>query len=139
MSGRISDSDRERFDAILERVLTALPRGIRRVLDGVALVVDDEPDAELLRSLSEEYGEDFTGKAEEFCGLHTARPFTERSHEDGPEVPGEIYLFRLGIIEQAGGWGDEAAIAEEIRITVLHEIGHQFGLDEDDLERLGYE
>jgi predicted Zn-dependent protease with MMP-like domain len=49
-------------------------------------------------------------------------------------------LFRVGILEQAGGWeAGEDAIVEEIRITLLHEIGHQFGLDEEDLRRLGYE
>ena len=59
------------------------------------------------------------------------------------------HLFREGIIEQAGGWeesedengrlqGGEAAITEEIRITLLHEIGHHFGLGEEELEELGY-
>jgi len=54
------------------------------------------------------------------------------------------------VIDEAGGWepwvdedgetwGGEAQIVEEIRITVLHEIGHHFGLDEDDLTRLGYD
>ena len=59
-----------------------------------------------------------------------------------------ITLFRRGIVDLAGGWearteegcavGGEVAIREEIRITLLHEIGHHFGLDEDELDRLGY-
>ena len=57
-------------------------------------------------------------------------------------VPPTIMLFRVGIVAEAGGWDQPDAlerIREEIRITLLHEIGHQFGLDEDDLARLGYE
>jgi predicted Zn-dependent protease with MMP-like domain len=82
------------------------------------------------------------------CGLHSGIPLTERSVEHGglPEV---ITLFREGILEEAGGWeewtdddgtelGGRERILREIRITLLHEIGHHFGLDEDDLERLGY-
>jgi predicted Zn-dependent protease with MMP-like domain len=59
-----------------------------------------------------------------------------------------VHIFREGIIDMAGGWeegedehgayGGEERIREEIRITILHELGHHFGLDEDDLERLGY-
>ncbi|MHC4429586.1 MAG: metallopeptidase family protein, partial [Planctomycetota bacterium] len=66
------------------------------------------------------------------------------------EMPETIHLFREGIIDHAGGWerwtdedgeplGGEEAVIREIRITLLHEIGHHFGLDEDDLEALGYE
>jgi predicted Zn-dependent protease with MMP-like domain len=51
-------------------------------------------------------------------------------------------LYRLGIIAAAGGWDQPDAddiVYEEIMITLLHEMGHQFGLDEEDLRRLGYE
>ena len=65
-------------------------------------------------------------------------------------MPETIHLFREGIVIQAGGWcpmltearvieGGPVAIAEEVRITLLHEIGHHFGLEEQDLRRLGYE
>ena len=65
-----------------------------------------------------------------------------------PSLPDVITLFREGILAQAGDWdphevdgrpwGGDACVREEIRITLLHEMGHHFGLGEDDLERLGY-
>jgi hypothetical protein len=78
---------------------------------------------------------------------------TERSVEPGEVDLPMIHIFREGIIACAGGWspwrvsspdgeilegGGEDLVREEIRITLLHEIGHHFGLDEDDLDRLGY-
>ena len=78
---------------------------------------------------------------DELCGLHSGIPFTERSL-DGTDLPNEITLFRLGIIALAGGWEQPEAddvVYEEIMVTLLHEMGHQFGLDEDDLTGLGYE
>ncbi len=56
-------------------------------------------------------------------------------------MPPQIHIFRDGIVEFAGGWHQKYAedeIYEETRITLLHEIGHHFGLDEDDLTELGY-
>jgi len=127
---------RDEFDAMLERVIAALPDRVRALLDEVPVVVDDLPSREVL----EEFGMT-ADEADELCGLHTGRAFTERSVEHDAELPSEIQLYREGIVAQAGGWdggGAKARIEEEIRITLLHEIGHQFGLDEDDLERLGY-
>ena len=58
---------------------------------------------------------------------------------DGADPPETIQLFREGIVAAAGGWPAGAeAVAEEIRVTVLHEVGHHFGLEEDDLEEVGY-
>jgi predicted Zn-dependent protease with MMP-like domain len=127
---------RDEFDAMLGRVIAALPEKIRALLDEVPVVVDDLPSREVL----EEFGMT-RDEADELCGLHTGRAFTERSIEHDAELPSEIQLYREGIVAQAGGWDGEdarAKIEEEIRITLLHEIGHQLGLDEDDLERLGY-
>ncbi len=127
---------RDQFDEMLERVINALPAGVRRLLDEVPVVVEDIPSPEVLRSMG--MGPEEAG---ELCGLHTGTAFTERSVEQ-TDLPSEIQLYRVGIVEEAGGWGGDDAderITEEIRITLLHEIGHQFGLDEDDLERLGYD
>ena len=70
------------------------------------------------------------------CGLHSGTPLTERSLDQLDELPETIHLYREGILAHADGWD---RVREEIRITVLHEIGHHFGLDEDDLAELGYE
>lgn len=131
--------DRGRFDALLEEVLATLPERVHQILERVPLVVEDRPSADLLRSLHEE-GLDLGEDPTELCGLYTGAAITERSIEDGPESPPHVLLFREGVLSLAGGWaaGDEA-VAEEIRITILHELGHDQGLDEDDLADLGYD
>ncbi|MEQ9459460.1 MAG: metallopeptidase family protein [Phycisphaeraceae bacterium] len=133
---------RDRFDRILDHILHSLPEEVIARLDEMPLIIEDEPDPELL----EEIGMD---AEEELFGLHTGFGLTERSVEDSAILPDEIRVFRGPIIrfaedqqaearthgEQSEG---EVGLDEQIRITVLHEIGHHYGLDEDDLDRLGY-
>jgi predicted Zn-dependent protease with MMP-like domain len=129
----VTEPERERFDRLLERVLDALPPRVRALLDEAPLIVDDRPDPRLLAELGMEESDDI------LCGLHSGTPLTERSVE-GYDEPEKIHLFREGIIDHAGGrWAGGARIEAEIRITLLHEIGHHFGLEEEDLERLGYD
>jgi predicted Zn-dependent protease with MMP-like domain len=131
-------AERARFDALVEEVIEDLPEALRELIEECPVVAEDRPSAKLLRELAKEFGEESI-EPDELCGLHTGVAFTERSVEHA-ELSSEIMLFREGIVAQAGGWarGDDA-VYDEIRITLLHEIGHQFGLDEDDLERLGYQ
>ena len=136
----MSPDERERFDRLLESVLDELPDELHRLLDEAPLVVEDAPSAELLRSMG-------LPEDDDLCGLHEGLARTERSVEH-PSLPDVITLFRRGIVDLAGGWecvaqddgtiGGEDAVREEILVTLLHEMGHHFGLDEDDLERLGY-
>lgn len=132
--------ERERFDRLLEEILARLPPRLHQLIEEAPLIVEDHPSDELKCELDVEHNDDL-------CGLHTGVPLTERSVEH-PEME-YIHIFREGILSIAGGWdeatdeegvqfGGEDAIREEIRITILHEIGHHFGLDEDDLEELGY-
>ena len=134
--------ERERFDAIFEEVLESLPATIHHLLEEAPVILEDRPTTAMLSELGIDPSED------DLCGLHSGVPLTERSVNDHGVLPDVIHLFREGIIDHAGGWdedededgsfGGEARIREEIRITLLHEIGHHFGLDEDELERLGY-
>ena len=136
------DDLRARFDDLLDDVVANLPGRVHDLLDEVPIIVDDEPPEPVLRDLVNEWShEGVTAEAlrDELCGLHTGVPLTERSVEAAADLPEEIRLFRRGIVTHAGGWDVPDAIREEIRITVLHEIGHHFGLDEDDLAELGYE
>lgn len=138
-------AERAEFDRLLEQVLDSLPPRIHELLDEAPLIVDDRPSPEMLEELGIEQDDD-----DILCGLHTGTPLTERSVDQPDVLPETIHLFRDGILEHAGGWdrvldddgawiGGEDRILEEIRITVLHEIGHHFGLDEGDLAELGYE
>ena len=138
-------NERERFDKLFEEVLAALPDAIHRLIEECPLVLEDRPSKELLAELG------IDDEDELLCGLHTGVPLTDRSVER-PDSSDIVQIFREGIIDMAGGWDEDEAedrdgqgpfvgvdrIREEIRITVLHELGHHFGLDEDDLERLGY-
>ncbi|MEL7088919.1 MAG: metallopeptidase family protein [Planctomycetota bacterium] len=134
----VSRRERDEFDEMLDREVEALPDPLLGLLEEVPLVVDDEPSAELLRNLGMEPGD------EDLCGLHDATAFTEQSVERGWDMPGQIMLFRGPIRRLARELSDEAggAFAKELRrqvhITLLHEIGHHFGLDEEDLAELGY-
>lgn len=142
----MNDRERQRFDALLEEAIAALPAGVRALLDEVPIVVEDQPSSQLAESLLREWGEPATHEEvqrlrDELCGLHTGIGLPERSVEDAPTVPEDIMLFRVGIIAAANGWDQQDAddaVYEEVAITLLHEIGHHFGLEEDDLERLGY-
>lgn len=127
--------ERERFDALLEEALEAMPEHIHALIDEVPLIVDDRPTERMLRELG-------MGPDETLCGLHSGVPLTERSVEHSGTMPNEIRIFREGIIETAGGWDQEEAddwVYDEIWVTILHELGHQFGLDEEDLRELGYD
>jgi predicted Zn-dependent protease with MMP-like domain len=131
----LSEHERERFDALLEEVLETLPEEILSRLETVPLIVEDFPNPVLLREMG-------LPDDEPLCGLHSGFMMTERSVEHAYSLPEEIHLYRRGIIELAGGWDQPEADDEvyaEIHITLLHELGHHFGLDEDDLERLGYD
>lgn len=137
-------SERERFDALLEAIIDVLPQRIRDLMDEAPVIVEDHPSPELAAELG------LNPDEENLCGLHSGTPLTHRSFEHGHDLPETIHIFREGVIDEAGGWeqwtddegniwGGEDAVREEIRITLLHEIGHHFGLDEDDLEELGYD
>lgn len=140
---------RQRFDELLEQVIEGLPEGVHELFDEVPLIVDDRPDDALVKRLAVDFEiPDEPGEldrfAAELCGLHSGRMLTERSVEDPADLPEDIRIFREGIVGIAGGWDGPRAevdesIAEQIRITILHEVGHHFGLDEDDLEELGYD
>lgn len=136
----MTDAQRQRFDELLGAVIEALPPPIHDVIEHVPLIVLDEPTPELLAELGIDAAD--TEAVYELCGFHTGVPDTEQSVEESGVLPPDIHLFRRGIILAAGGWARpraDAEIAQQIRITILHEIGHQFGLDEDNLADLGYD
>lgn len=148
----MTEQERERFNALLEEFLKKLPPRLTALLNEAPLVVDDRPEAGLAAQLYDELvqgrGESLQEFSETLCGLHTGVPLTERSVEQSGVLPNLVQIFREGIVALAGGWAPgpdetdedvDAAVYEEIAITVLHELGHHFGLDETDLESLGYD
>lgn len=133
----MNQRDRDLFDQLLEEVIEQLPPRVRALMDEVPVIVADRPDAEMLRSVDMAPDE-----ADELCGLHTGTMATERSIEEPWRLPSQVHLFRVGIVGLAGGLhadGGVESVREQIRITLLHELGHEMGLDEDQLWELGYD
>jgi len=155
----VSPELRQRFDDLLRDVIDELPPSAKRALEEISIVVDDVPDKKLAADLARDGLTDADpDDPADVMGLHTGQALTERTLGDTGSLPTVIHLFREPIVEHAlefrGGvdplpdgapapkWGDQPTddeeVYEEIRITLLHEIGHHFGLDEDDLDELGY-
>ena len=107
-----------RFDDVVRSALDALPPEIAAGLENVAVVVEDEnPDDP------------------DLYGLFEGVPLTEGGLDAG-DLPSRIAIYQQPL---RADFPDEHELREEIRITVLHELGHYFGLDEDRLAELGYE
>jgi len=96
------------FEEHVRRALDSLPPEIAARLENVAVVVEDE---------------------------HPDDPDLYGLWESSPYLPDKITIFRLPL---AASFPDPAELEEEIRITVLHEVAHYFGIDEDRLDELGY-
>jgi len=106
------------FDDHVRAALDALPAHIAAALKNVAIVVEDEnrDDPDLF-------------------GLYEGIPLPERGDMAG-HLPDKITIYRLPLEDE---FPDARELEEEIRITVLHELAHYFGLDEDRIAELGYE
>jgi predicted Zn-dependent protease with MMP-like domain len=122
---------RATFTALARRAFDCLPKKFREHLDHVEFVIQDWPDEELLRSL------DLDPKDDTLLGFYDGVPIGERSAStDFPDpVTDTIYLFQGPLEEECA---TDAELVEQIRVTLLHEIGHHFGLDDDEIEKLGY-
>lgn len=111
--------DREEFRAHVRRALDLLPSELARALDNVAVVVEDE-----------------NPEDPDLFGLYHGVPLPERGSGYAGELPDRISIYQLPLEED---FPDSDELVDEIRITVLHELAHYFGIDEDRLAELGYD
>jgi predicted Zn-dependent protease with MMP-like domain len=128
------ESLREFFDEHLEQVLPQLPEAVHRLLDEVPLVVEDHPSSDQMRRLG-------IRRRHHLCGLYTGVPLTGRSVMQSGIPSDVIHIFREGILSMAGdrqGNIDTDELRRQIRLTILHELGHHHGLSERELRDLGY-
>jgi predicted Zn-dependent protease with MMP-like domain len=114
------DLDASAFDAMVERALDGLPDDLARLVDNVVVLVEDEAppgDPDLL-------------------GLYDGVALTEREANYTLELPDRIFVYRNNLLDMCE---TEDEVADEVRITVVHEIAHHFGIDHDVLHELGYD
>lgn len=117
----MSDLRRARFARLVSRALGELPAEFRERMRNIAIVVDDEPDAEAVRGRGD------------LLGLYEGVPLTERGAGD-PDVPDRITIYRGPIQRMSASPRGQARI---VRDTVVHEIAHHFGIDDERLGQLG--
>ena len=127
---------RARFNRLVREALDKLPAKFRRKIENVAVVVENLPPqpaaAGSPRPCSVQApGHKPDARADLLMGVFEGVPATERSVWDLPQAPSRIVLYQKNI-EAVCASEDE--IREEVRLTVLHELGHYFGLTEDELE-----
>lgn len=119
------------FRKHVAKALDELPEEFREKMKNVEVIVDDFADSETLDSLGME-------SPWELLGLYVGVPLPQQSVFAVTLLPERIYIYRLPILRAAGYQGDQ--VAAVIRDVVIHEIGHHFGFDDEELDRMtGYE
>ena len=111
------------------RVIDKLPKEFREQLRNVEIVVEARPSKELLLA------EGLDPREDTLYGIYQGVPLPDRSALNPPLLPDKITIFAEPLLED---FPDPDELREEIRLTVLHEIAHYFGMEEEDIEDLGY-
>jgi predicted Zn-dependent protease with MMP-like domain len=125
---------RSEFEALVEEALASLPAQFARMLDNVAVVVEEEPSDEDLELLEDEDDEDHDhdhgDEPGELLGIYRGVALTQRTHDMLPMLPDQIAIFRGPILRIAR---TRREAVHEIRDTVIHELGHYFGLHDHEM------
>ncbi|MCI0493329.1 MAG: metallopeptidase family protein [Planctomycetes bacterium] len=119
----------DEFEQLVRQAIAEIPDGFRSYLDNIVVDVETMPNP---TDLAEVGIDDPT----ELLGLYHGTPLTERSVEAGVQLPDRVTIYQRNIEAICDS---RREIVEQIRTTVLHEIGHFFGMDEDDLFDVGYD
>jgi predicted Zn-dependent protease with MMP-like domain len=110
----------EEFEGLVEQALDNVPAELLQLVENCVILVEDAPPPEM----------------EGLLGLYDGVPLTERGDFYGGVLPDRILIFRLPTLEVCD---DLEEVMEEVHITVVHEIAHHFGIDDDRLHELGYD
>jgi predicted Zn-dependent protease with MMP-like domain len=116
------------FDKAVERAIGGIPEEIRRHLDNVLITVRKRPTSEMLEELGFPPGE-------EPLGFYWGSSLAERSVFSPMNYPDTIFIFQEPLEYMCD---TEEELEEQIKITVIHEVAHFLGIDEDRLDELGY-
>ena len=112
------------------RIVASLPPDLRSKAEEVIFAVADRPSPEQSRSVGDEDDTD----AGDLLGLYEGISLIDRKIDDMPVLPDRITLFRIPFADMCR---NERELREEIRLTIIHELGHFFGFEEGDLEERG--
>lgn len=111
------------FEAVVREAMDQLPQWVHQALEHIEIRVTDAP------------GEECEPGEEDLLGLYAGTPLTERSLDDLFELPDIIYIYRLPHLELGL---PRQELREEIATTLMHEIAHYFGIDDDHLDEIGW-
>jgi predicted Zn-dependent protease with MMP-like domain len=114
------DMEPERFDALVDQALDDIPDELARLVRNVVVLVEDEPPE---------------GEPDDLLGLYDGVALTERDGSLSMNLPDRIFVFRGPLLDFVES---EDELVREVRITVVHEIAHHFGIDDRRLHELGY-
>jgi len=113
------DVSRERFEELVDQALDDIPDELTQLVRNVVVLVEDEPPDD----------------EPDLLGLYDGVAMTERDGSYGLELPDRIFIFRNPLLDMCES---EEELVDEVRITVVHEVAHHFGIDDDRLHELGY-
>ena len=117
---------REKFESLVADALASIPRRFRDAMNNLAIVVEDEPSRALLREMEIE-------APGTLLGLYTGTPLTERRWDYGNTLPDRILLFQRPLERESD---DDEDLMVAIAETLIHEIGHYFGMSEEQIEEI---
>jgi predicted Zn-dependent protease with MMP-like domain len=130
----VNPQTRQHFDEHFDWVLARMPPAVHELIERVPLHVEDYPSEDVMEQTGAEYIDDL-------CGLYTGIPLGQKSVWHSGTMPDVVTIYREGILSAAAdrhGRISTKRLREQIRITILHEIGHHHGMSEDDLKEMGY-
>jgi len=111
------------FEAVVQQAMDTLPDWVHQALEHIEIRVTDEP------------GDEAEPGEEDLLGLYVGTPLTERSLDDIVDMPDIIYVYRLPHLDMDLPLDE---LREEIATTLIHEIAHYFGIDDDHLDDIGW-
>ena len=117
---------RQQFTDLVDEALSRIPRRFRAAMNNVAVIVEDEPPAHILQEMEIE-------PPDSLFGLYQGTPLPERGWAFGNALPDRISIYQRPIVEACA---DDEEIRDCVAETVIHEFGHYFGMDEDQIEEI---
>ena len=120
--------DRQAFEKLVHTSIRELPEEFRKRLENVAFIIEDYPSEELMMQMD-------LSPEETLFGLYEGVPLTERGFFEQPLYPDRIRIFQRAIEDECESAEE---IKEELKTTIMHEVAHFFGMDDDYLDEIGY-